>query len=102
MRWGRLLRPPPPGSAQDGFGVQLRDFGDGALGADGVLTTRQSGLKERISRNADSIARYEDRLALVEKRLRDRYTRLDSSMAQLNGLQNYVNQQITNWNKSGG
>jgi flagellar hook-associated protein 2 len=91
-----------PGSAQDGFGVQLRDFGDAAIGADGVLTTRQSGLKERISRNADSIARYEDRLALVEKRLRDRYTRLDTSMAQLNGLQNYVNQQITNWNKSGG
>jgi flagellar hook-associated protein 2 len=90
------------GTAQDGFGVLLRDFGDGTLAADGVLTTRQSGLKERIARNNDSIAQYEDRLALVERRLRDRYTRLDTNMAQLTGLQNYVSQQITNWNKSGG
>jgi flagellar hook-associated protein 2 len=89
------------GTTQDGFGVLLRDFGDGTLGADGVLTTRQSGLKERISRNTDSIAQLEDRLALVEKRLRDRYTRLDSSMAQLSGLQDYVSQQITRWNSSG-
>jgi flagellar hook-associated protein 2 len=89
------------GTTQDGFGVLLRDFGDGTLGADGVLTTRQSGLKERISRNTDSIAQLEDRLALVERRLRDRYTRLDSSMAQLSGLQDYVSQQITRWNSSG-
>jgi flagellar hook-associated protein 2 len=88
------------GNSQDGFGVLLRDFGDGTLSEDGVLTTRQSGLKERISRNADSIAQLEDRLALVEKRLRDRYTRLDSSIAQLSGLQDYVSQQITRWNNS--
>ncbi len=88
------------GTAQDGFGVLLRDFGDGALGAEGVLTTRQSGLKERIARNTDDIAQLEDRLALVERRLRDRYTRLDSSMAQLTGLQDYVSQQITRWNSS--
>jgi flagellar hook-associated protein 2 len=89
------------GTAQDGFGVLLRDFGDGTLGADGVLTTRQTALKDRITRNNETIAQYEDRLALVERRLRDRYTRLDSNMAQLTGLQNYVNQQIANWNKSG-
>jgi len=88
------------GNSQDGFGVLLRDFGDGTLGTDGVLTTRQSGLKERISRNADSISQLEDRLALVERRLRDRYTRLDSNIAQLSGLQDYVSQQITRWNNS--
>jgi flagellar hook-associated protein 2 len=88
------------GNSQDGFGVLLRDFGDGTLSEDGVLTTRQSGLKERISRNADSISQLEDRLALVERRLRDRYTRLDSSIAQLSGLQDYVSQQITRWNNS--
>jgi flagellar hook-associated protein 2 len=88
------------GTAQDGFGVLLRDFGDGTLGAEGVLTTRQSGLKERIARNTDDIAQLEDRLALVERRLRDRYTRLDNSMAQLSGLQDYVSQQITRWNNS--
>jgi flagellar hook-associated protein 2 len=88
------------GTAQDGFGVRLRDFGDGALATDGVLSTRQTGLQERITRNTDSTSRMEDRLALVEKRLRDRYTRLDTNIAQLNGLQNYVTQQIANWNAS--
>jgi len=88
------------GTAQDGFGVLLRDFGDGALASDGMLSTRQAGLQERITRNTDSTAKMEDRLTLVEKRLRERYSRLDTSIAQLNGLQNYVTQQITNWNKS--
>jgi flagellar hook-associated protein 2 len=88
------------GTAQDGFGVLLRDFGDGTLATDGVLSTRQVGLQERITRNTDSVTRMEDRLTLVEKRLRERYTRLDTNIAQLTGLQNYVSQQITNWNKS--
>ena len=89
------------GTANDGFGVMLRDFGDGTLSSDGVLTTRQTGLQERIARNADSVSRLEERLAMVEKRLRERYTRLDTNMAQLSGLQDYVSQQITRWNSSG-
>ena len=88
------------GTAADGFGVLLRDFGNGALGSEGVLTTRQEGLKDRISRNGESASRLEDRLALVEKRLRDQYTRLDTNMAKLKQLEGYVSQQITNWNKS--
>jgi len=67
-----------------------------------VLTTRQEGLKERISRNGDSASRLEDRLALVEKRLNDQYTRLDTNMARLKQLEGYVGQQIANWNKSTG
>jgi flagellar hook-associated protein 2 len=90
------------GTAADGFGVLLRDFGNGTLASDGVLTTRQEGLKERISRNGDSATRLEDRLALVEKRLNDQYTRLDTNMARLKQLEGYVGQQIANWNKSTG
>jgi flagellar hook-associated protein 2 len=90
------------GTAADGFGVMLRDFGNSALDSEGVLTTRQEGLKERISRNGESATRLEDRLALVEKRLRDQYTRLDTNMARLKQLEGYVGQQIANWNKSTG
>jgi len=89
------------GTAADGFGVLLRDFGNGALGSEGVLTTRQEGLKDRISRNGESATRLEERLALVEKRLRDQYTRLDTNMARLRQLEGYVSQQVTNWNKAG-
>lgn len=88
------------GTAADGFGVLLRDFGTAAINSDGVLTTRQDGLKERVSRNNDQASRLEDRLALTEKRLRDQYSRLDTNMAKLNQLQGYISQQVANWNRS--
>ncbi len=82
------------GSASDGFGVLLRGLGDGALASDGVLTTRREGLQQRIQRSSDGIARMEDRLQLVERRLREQYTRLDGQVAALSGLQNFVSQQL--------
>jgi flagellar hook-associated protein 2 len=88
------------GTAQDGFGVLLRDYGDGTLGSEGVLTARQDALRAGIDRNGERIDRLEDRLALVEARLRRQYTLLDENVSRLNGLQNYVSQQIQNWNRS--
>jgi flagellar hook-associated protein 2 len=88
------------GTSDDGFGVLLRSFADGVASSDGMLGTRQAGLRERIQRNADSSARLEDRLVLVEQRLRATYTRLDTNIANLTGLQNYIGQQIAIWNKS--
>lgn len=41
-----------------------------------------------------------DRLTLVESRLRKQYTSLDTKMASLTTLGNYVTQQIAQWNKS--
>ena len=37
----------------------------------------------------------EDRIAMVEKRLRAQYTALDRQMASLNSLSNYVTQQLS-------
>lgn len=82
------------GSESDGFGVLLRGFGDGVLASEGVLSTRREGLQRRLTRNDDGIARLEDRLQLVERRLREQYTRLDSQVAALSGLQNFINQQL--------
>jgi flagellar hook-associated protein 2 len=90
------------GTASDGFGVLLRAFGDNALNSDGVLSTRQDGLRDRIKSTNDRVSRMEDRLVLVEQRLRAQYTKLDTNIANLNGLQGYISQQITNWNKSTG
>lgn len=87
------------GTGSDGFGALFASFGDQRLGSDGLLSTRQEALRERIERNADKQSRMEDRLSLVEKRLLDQYTRLDTNIAKLSSLQNYVTQQIANWNK---
>jgi len=86
------------GSASDGFGVLLRAFGDGVLGSDGVLSSRREGLQQRIQRSSEGIARMEDRLQLVERRLREQYTRLDGQVAALSGLQSFVTQQLQAFN----
>lgn len=90
------------GTANDGFATTLRQFADLTLASDGVLTTRQDGLRQRIDQIQDRAAQLEDRLALTEKRLRAQYTSLDRNMASLTALQSYVAQQVTLWNKSTG
>lgn len=87
------------GTASDGFGQLFRDFASARLDFEGTLTTRQQALRDRISTNKGREERLEQRLALVEKRLNEQYTRLDTSVAKFSSLQNYVNQQITLWNK---
>jgi len=88
------------GTASDGFGTMLRQFTDLTLGVDGAISTRQESLRTRIDGITERTARMEDRLLLTEKRLREQYTRLDSNMAALNGLQAYVTQQVALWNRS--
>jgi len=90
------------GTANDGFGTMLRQFADLSLGSDGAITSRQQGLRDRLDDIATRTTNLETRLQLTEKRLRDQYTKLDSNMAMLSGLQSYVSQQVTLWNKSTG
>ena len=42
----------------------------------------------------------EERLQLVERRLREQYTRLDSQVAALSGLQSFVTQQLQAFDNS--
>lgn len=86
--------------ATNGLGDRLRKLTDGLLGTEGAVTSRQEGLRKLKSLNGDRQQALEDRVAQTEKRLRAQYQALDASMARLSSLQNYVSQQITNWNKS--
>lgn len=86
--------------ANNGFAQAIRAFADDTLGIDGSLSTKQDGLKSRIQRNDDREAALEDRMTLIEKRLRAQYTALDTQMANLNGLSSYVTQMINAMSKS--
>ncbi|MET0519021.1 MAG: flagellar filament capping protein FliD [Burkholderiaceae bacterium] len=88
-------------SASDGFAQRLRSFGDQVLGIDGSLTTRQSGLQSQIDSSNKRADDFQAHLDLVEKRLRARYTSLDTQMGQLNSLSTYINQQVTQWSNNG-
>jgi flagellar hook-associated protein 2 len=83
-----------------GMAAQLRSFGDLVLGTEGSITTRQSGLQSRITDNTDRQSSMETRVLLTEKRLRARYTALDTQMASLTSLSAYVTQQIAAMNKT--
>ncbi len=86
--------------ANDGLAQQLRRMADQLLSTDGSLTTRQKGLQSSISANGKREDALEDRIALTERRLRARYTALDTQMSKLNGLSGYVSQQMNMLNRS--
>ena len=86
--------------SNDGIAVQLRALADQVLGIDGSISTRTEGLRKRIELNEDRQEQLEDRITLMEKRLRTQYTALDKQMATLNSLSSYVAQQISALNES--
>jgi len=86
-------------SVTTGFGVRFKALADGVVGSEGLLTSRASGLRESIARNDKNQQRLEDRVARVQERITRQYAALDTSLNRLTGLGNYVQQQITNWNK---
>ena len=81
--------------ANNGIATQLRAMADQVLGIEGSISTRTEGLRKRIDLNQDRQELLEDRIAMMEKRLRAQYTALDRQMASLNSLSNYVTQQLS-------
>lgn len=84
----------------DGFGKRFRVFASDVLGIDGALTSRTTGLNDKLTRNQDSQDRMETRLAQTQKRLEAQYSALDAKMANLNSLSTYITQQIAQWNSA--
>jgi flagellar hook-associated protein 2 len=81
--------------ANNGIATRLRAMADQVLGIEGSISTRTEGLRKRIDLNQDRQELLEDRIAMMEKRLRAQYTALDRQMASLNSLSNYVTQQLS-------
>ncbi|KQY86504.1 flagellar filament capping protein FliD [Pelomonas sp. Root1444] len=86
-------------SSNDGFAQRIRSYIDGALSTDGRVSSRQAGLQKLIDNNNKRADQLEDRVARTEARLRARYTALDTQMSKLNGLSNYVTQQLAKLNE---
>ncbi|MFN3415138.1 MAG: flagellar filament capping protein FliD [Caldimonas sp.] len=98
-----LRRSADPTPEHEGFAQRFLSFANSIVGTSGSLTARTDGLRASIRRNEQQQAQYEDRVALVQQRLLAQYQALDVSLGRLNGLSNYVTQQmnaINNWNKA--
>jgi flagellar hook-associated protein 2 len=86
----------------EGFGLKLKRFADGLLSADGLVSTKTDGIQRSIERNGREQERVNDRAARVETRLLQQYNAMDAVVGRLSGLNAFVSQQITLWNKSSG
>ncbi len=87
-------------SSNNGFAQRIRAYVDGALSTDGRLSSRQAGIQKQIDNNNKRQDELEKHSSQTEARLRARYSALDTQMSQLNGLSNYVTQQMALLNKS--
>ncbi|RCX07550.1 flagellar filament capping protein FliD [Extensimonas vulgaris] len=84
-----------------GIALKLSDFTTGVLGAQGIFATKSQSLQTQKKSITDQEDRISARIDQWETNLRKQYTALDSTMAQMTALNNYVSQQIAQWNKTG-
>ena len=81
-------------NASSGFIQRFANLASAMLDNEGAIELRQTSLEAAIKRNQKDQDAYEDRLTLTEKRLRAQYEALDTKMATLSTLANYVSQQF--------
>jgi flagellar hook-associated protein 2 len=84
----------------NGFAKKFSDLAAGVLGTGGSVVNKAKALQKNLDLNATEQTRVNDRAAAVEVRLRKQYSALDTKMASLTALNNYVAQQVATWNKS--
>ncbi len=87
--------------ANDGFMRRFASVASQALGVDGVLTTRQEGLRQLVKKNQEQQDRYEDRIERYRERLVAQFSAMDANLSKLNALQSYVTTQLAALQKSG-
>lgn len=95
----KLFAGDPASPSSLGLGKIIGNKLDDLLKTGGNVSTRTDGLSSTLKTNQDRQDRLENRMTMVEKRLRAQYTALDTSMASMNSLSSYVSQQVSSWNK---
>lgn len=81
--------------SNNGFARKLMRFADDALGVDGTITTRSSGIQKTIDNNEKRQEELQQRIDAYETRLRAQYTALDEQMASLNTMNSYISKLIS-------
>ena len=83
-----------------GFGLKVKTFAQGLIDSDGLLSTKTDSIQSSIKRNTLEQDKVNDRAARAETRYLAQYNAMDAAVAKLNGLNTFVSQQITMWNKA--
>jgi flagellar hook-associated protein 2 len=87
-------------ASAEGFGKQFYDKTYSMLTTGGLINARSTALSDRLQRNQKAQDQMDQRLAQTQARLTKEYGALDTRISSLNGLSNYVTQQVAQWNKA--
>ncbi|NOZ52445.1 MAG: flagellar filament capping protein FliD [Gammaproteobacteria bacterium] len=77
-----------------GYMFRFDSYADNLLDIDGLIDSRSDGLGFRKESLEDQRFGVEFRMELIEKRLRDQFTALDTLLAGLNNTSNFLSQQL--------
>ena len=78
-----------------GIAVRFATLADAAVGLDGALSSRESGLQGELSRNSKQQDDMQTHLDATQARLTAQYQALDTTMSQMTALSSYVSQQVS-------
>lgn len=83
-------------SSENGVANKLNSILDGFVGTGGLLNTRTDGLQSSIDRLEDQREQLAVRLESVESRYRAQFSAMDVLVGQLQGIGNFLTQQLAN------
>ena len=87
-------------SENGGFAAKLSNLANGWLETNGLIDSREDGLKTQVEGIDDQILRMEDRMISVEARIRAQFTALDTLVSSLNNTSSFLTQQLASLNKN--
>ncbi|KQP45006.1 flagellar filament capping protein FliD [Pseudorhodoferax sp. Leaf274] len=82
-----------------GVAASMKSYTGTLLSFDGLLNNKTDALERESKSNLSEQDKVENRATLTETRLRKTYTALDVKMGTLQALANYMDQQVSQWNK---
>lgn len=87
-------------SENGGFATKLSTLANGWLADNGLIDSREDGLKTQVEGIDEQILRMEDRMISVEARIRAQFTALDTLVSSLNNTSSFLTQQLASLNNS--
>lgn len=90
------------GGAADGIAVKIKALTTTLLSNDGFFKSKDDTLQLSLKRIGKDQQRVNEKVDAFEKRITRQYNALDTQLSTLNGLNAYISQQVTTWNKSNG
>ncbi|APW45633.1 flagellar filament capping protein FliD [Rhodoferax antarcticus] len=90
------------GGAVDGIAVKVKALTTNLLSNDGFFKSKDDTLQMSLKRISKDQLRVNERVNAFEQRITRQYNALDTQLSNLNGLNAYIAQQVTTWNKSNG